>query len=501
MDGEKPPRIDPKVDAAASQFLAHAFAEARREQIIPKLPRGNRWQRYDGPWPPYYAIWEIARSESARPLIAALREAYPNRFGVESKFPFKDPQEYVRAFLQAVIAGTVLRRGRLAANSRISKSMLAELHRVVSMEGQRFGCLWLLHDVDFRGVSTEQIGKLTLYSPSSPPEMLVASLLPGVIWASDQRYPSPGAPHQGLLYGTGSSPGHHWDVTTPLNRAMGRFMQALRLATGTTASLRMIWMGETSMVHVQMPEALPQAEALVFESRWRRVARLAPQDLSGLRRLTAMIVRLEDQQATRPKKEGVLPPVVIAMRRHSRSLRSIPWQDAVLELSTALETCLGPTQKEQEIGLTLRTRAAHLLAHDDSEQADAIYRDITDLYGLRSDIIHGNPELKKDLPTMWEERGYNQVLTEDRMMLLLDRWRDIVRRSITARLMLSDPTLGTPLWPIVGNQPPVDRWLVRRDKRHELRERIVAGAVSYGLPLLADPAPALVDYLHRSEQE
>jgi len=48
----------------------------------------------------------------------------------------------------------------------------------------------------------------------------------------------------------------------------------------------------------------------------------------------------------------------------------------VLELATALEACLGPRNKDQEIGLTLRTRAAHLLAHDDSEGG----RKVLDLY-------------------------------------------------------------------------------------------------------------------------
>lgn len=76
---------------------------------------------------------------------------------------------------------------------------------------------------------------------------------------------------------------------------------------------------------------------------------------------------------------------------------------------------------------------------------------------------------------------------------LLDRWRDIVRRAITARLMLADESLGTPLWTLVGDDAAVDRSLVRRDHRDRWRERIVAGATSYGLQLLADPAPPLID--------
>lgn len=63
--------------------------------------------------------------------------------------------------------------------------------------------------------------------------------------------------------------------------------------------------------------------------------------------------------------------------------------------------------------------------------------------------------------------------------------------------MLGDATLGVAaLWPLVGEEPPVDRYLARRDRRDEWCARIVDGATAYGLPLLADPAPPLIDYLH-----
>jgi hypothetical protein len=169
----------------------------------------------------------------------------------------------------------------------------------------------------------------------------------------------------------------------------------------------------------------------------------------------------------------------------------------VLELATALEACLGPRNKDQEIGLTLRTRAAHLLAHDDFEQAEAIYRDLTDLYNMRSDIIHGNPEWTKSPEKLWADRGYRHIFERDRTHALLDRWRDIVRRAITARLMLGDVTLKDgALWPLTGEEPAVDRLMARKDRRDEWRARIVDGAAAYGLPLLAERAPPLIDYLH-----
>jgi hypothetical protein len=491
------PVIDSAVATEARKFLARALAEYRRFGIIPTVRRRNRWDRSEGPWPPYYAWYDIDdRDAMAAGFIAALRAAYPARFGEESKFPYKDPEQYVRAYLSAVIAAGLIEDGRVRARSQAATAMLHELHQSVIQDGQRFGVLWLIGDVDFAAVDREKVGDITLLRPTFPAEMLVSRLLPGALWAHDHGYPMPGAKHSGLMWAIGAGSGHHWDVTTPINNGMGRFMQALRLATAATSVERMVWLGEPSMIHIQPQEAWPQVEQGPME--WlRRVAKISPEQLPGLRRLASMMDRLEVPSDEKQNKKGALPGIVVAIRRYSRSHRVPLWQDTVLELSTALEACLGPRNKDQEIGLTLRTRAAHLLAHDDSEQAETIYKDLTDLYTLRSDIIHGNPKWTRTPEDLLKDRGYEHIWERDRMHTMLDRWRDIVRRAITARLMLGDATLGEgALWPLAGQEPPVDRYLARRDRRDEWRTRIVDGAAAYGLPLLADPAPPLIDYLH-----
>jgi hypothetical protein len=490
------PVIDKRVAVEARKFLTVALAQYRRLGVIPKVRRQNRWETYEGgPWPPWGAWFDIPDREALMAdFVAALRAAYPARFGEVIKFPYKDPEEYVRAFLSAVVAAGIVGEGRVSARSRATTAMLHELHRSVTQEGQTFGVLWLISDVNLSAVDREKVGGITLLRPGSSPEMLVSRLLPGALWAHERHYP--GGRRTGLLWASGTGPGHHWDVTTPLNNGMGRFMQALRLATAATSLERMVWLGEPSMIHVQFQAAWPQAEDGPMDTHWRRVATLTPDYLPGLRRLTATMDRLEAPSASTEKK-GALPAIVIAIRRYSRSHRIRTWQDTVLELATALEACLGPSDKRQEIGLTLRTRAAHLLAHDDSEQAETIYKDLTDLYNMRSDIIHGNSKWTRTPEELWTDRGYEHIFETDRTHTLLDRWRDIVRRAINARLLLGDATLdGGALWPLTGREPVVDRLLVRKDVRDQWRTRIVDGAATYGLPLLADPAPPLIDYLH-----
>jgi Apea-like HEPN len=354
-----------------------------------------------------------------------------------------------------------------------------------------------LSEIRLKSLRTDHINLETLKKvrPSGHGGVTVSGRVSRSIQAGDSARLSdravaalPGARHQGLLYAEGVSDGDHWDVTPWKTAEINHILNAIRLATATTSRPNMIWTGEPSWVHIELPLANPQPDDF-FESSWRRVAAIEPEQLDGLSRMAAMLGSLEEN-GTR-----TVPAVIVSVWRYARSFRMSSWQDTVLDLATALEACFGPNHKE-EIGLTLRTRAAHLLAPDDANQAEAIYTDVQDLYGLRSDVIHGNPKLRRTLPQLWEARGYEHVLDTDRLYVLMDRWRDIVRRAITARLMLADPSLGDPLWPMSGNGTNVDGCLVRSDARAEWRQRIVDGSVAYRLPFLADQAPPLIDYLH-----
>ena len=485
--------LDKDLEAAASAFLRHAFAEARREGIVPRSRPKSQWEERDSPWPPYWACWEIARNDIAAPLAAELRRVYPDRFGVESGFPYKDPRQYITAFLRGVIAETVIRESTLTVKSPAVPVMLHELDRVASADGQRYGCLWVVSDLDFKAVDETTADGITLLGPRHR-QMAVSMLLPEALWVGDRGYPMPGTKHQGLLWASGQTEGNSWDIAQPLSDRIGRFVNALRLATGTTGRTQMVWTGEPSMIHVQQPNAIPQDDE-ILGSQWRRVPRLSPDQLAGLCDLAALLERIEGPTPPwHTAKVQPMPAVILSIGRYARSFRAAPWQDIVLDLATALEACLA-TGTRDEIGLTLRTRASHLLAHDDSDQAEAIYKDIDDLYTVRSDIIHGRPTLQRPLDELYRARRYEHNDWSDSLQVLLDRWRDVVRRAITARLMLADDRVATPpLWPWTGNQPSVDLALTRRDSRDKWRARIVEGAEAYGLPLLATQAPPLVDY-------
>jgi len=131
------------------------------------------------------------------------------------------------------------------------------------------------------------------------------------------------------------------------------------------------------------------------------------------------------------------------------------------------------SKKDAEgLSLRLRSRAAALLSID-SDPAQPIFNDITQLYDLRTRLVHGAELTQKDFRKM--VRGISTV-PEERVESMfgiglgfaLDRLRDLVRRAILARLGLAAG--DDPLWPLRGDAP-VERQLADDDTRRAWRQR------------------------------
>ena len=116
-----------------------------------------------------------------------------------------------------------------------------------------------------------------------------------------------------------------------LNHRIGRFALAVRLATGSTGPNRMVWVGEPSMVHIEMPEAHPQYEETFLASYWRRIAVLRPEDLPGLDALVSLIERAQHE---RGKQDAGGIRVSVALGRFSRTFPTSDWREVVLDLGS-----------------------------------------------------------------------------------------------------------------------------------------------------------------------
>ena len=104
------------------------------------------------------------------------------------------------------------------------------------------------------------------------------------------------------------------------------------------ARIWMVWMGEPSMFHIEMPEAHPQYEDAFMPSHWRRIAIVRPEDLPGLSALDSLIARAGQERG----KQDFVAAVSVAMGRFSRTFTTNDWREVVLDLTTALEAALGP---------------------------------------------------------------------------------------------------------------------------------------------------------------
>jgi hypothetical protein len=186
----------------------------------------------------------------------------------------------------------------------------------------------------------------------------------------------------------------------------------------------------------------------------------------------------------------------MAISRFTESYLSDKWDTQLLSLTTALEGAVSGTDTT-DVLLRLKTRAAALLSEPD-DPASQIFDDIAKIYELRSKLAHGGSYKVTKFTT-----AVHQVSTVPHSAPLgvavgfvIDRLRDIVRRSILARLCLSSST--DPSWPLdddVGVDACLADDATRSAWRAAWRERL--GDI--GAPESAMHASQAVDFLSEDD--
>jgi hypothetical protein len=219
---------------------------------------------------------------------------------------------------------------------------------------------------------------------------------------------------------------------------------------------------------------------------WRRVGVVEPGQLAGI---DAIANRLCELDATSAKT--IPPALAVALSRFNRSHRRSPWADAVIDIAIGLEAALSTGEKD-EITLRIRSRAANLLARP-GDPPGAIFREVGDLLRVRGKVAHGEPIPQKRWNDLFAARGLTQIMVEDRVAVLFDGWRDLLRRAILARLLLDDAGLWS-----IGSTPSggVDEALIDPVQRRTWRRAIRRHAGELGIQASIDKAPPLRDFLH-----
>jgi hypothetical protein len=181
-----------------------------------------------------------------------------------------------------------------------------------------------------------------------------------------------------------------------------------------------------------------------------RPAVISPASVQPVERLLA----LYDGTEHRAPKE-VVHGLQMAVLKFTTSFAPKPWFEKVVDLTTALEATLSGTDKA-DVTMRICSRAGQILSTDrDSPQT--IYGDVKALFDLRSNLVHGSVITEKQLDK-WIATV--SVVSPDRtprmrIELVVDTLRDLVRRSILARLVLNDDGR----WRLRGDPPPIDQSL------------------------------------------
>jgi hypothetical protein len=234
---------------------------------------------------------------------------------------------------------------------------------------------------------------------------------------------------------------------------LSTLLTAIRLVTGSTAHMLVVAEGSPSHVSPLGRQLRRQPHAGMMRIGYRH-ARLTPEFLVAVDRL------LRGDLGLLLRADAASSDLLVALGRFNRVMgnHEEPLLDRLMDVSIGLEAALGGPDRA-DLALRLRTRAALLLGVDE-DSPDALYDDVKVLYDLRSKVVHGDPaaidRLLKILPRVRTRR--TSRLQGEQLQLVLDRYCDVLRRAIAARIALG---MGKqPLWPVQETPPDVDRSLV-----------------------------------------
>jgi hypothetical protein len=418
-----------------------------------------------------------------------LRAAFPRRFSGDPKADmfYGRSRGWPVPLVRAVVAMAVVHHEELSEAGRTADHCIDELVAIAGAPDQLFRLIQVVDGVDVAQVDGAEIAGIRLYPAPFPPQHGVSRFMPEAIHVNESLHLLARGP-AAILVGDVRSDRDRWQVVDSVRQKILRVVTALRLVTAGTINETSEFVGEPTMVHVIPPEATPIPWEELFDW-WHRPATIRAEMLPGIARVAALINDWGED----------LPSLVPAIGRYNRSFRPAIWQDSVVDLAVALEAALAG-DSQHELSLTLKSRAAHLLATG-TDSETAIWDDVEDLYDMRSRVVHGDiiPKRRWDA-VLARARVPEKHFDRVRLSAAKDRWRDILRRAILARLTLAGYGEEERLW-TAKPKAKVDRALADPIQRSAWREAFAARCKALGIPGANEAAPPLVDRHERKRNE
>lgn len=465
------------VRADAVAMLDEAFTSLVRERVIP-CPASHPYVRVGRD---YYGS-DVMNGSAFRKFEQSLCRLFPRHFEKpeQAQFPPEFPHMYALSLLEAAIArlGTA-GEPYIAASATVEQVILEFIDRLDSPTID-LACARMVSHLTTVDRSVLTIGPVTVVptgrgeSPSR-----IASIIPTAPAAFNREVPHHFSRPEALVAARTSVP-NPYDMIAPAIPTVDRFLLAIRLLYSVTSTGIYEVTGETT--EICRYAARLRVLDYVEHPLCLRPAVLSEDSAGPIQ----AILTLYDTVIPPQTDKQLIQPLDMAFLKYGGTFSAKGWDEAVVDLTTALEASLSGTDRT-DISLRVCTRAAALLATDD-DNPSVIFGDLKILYDLRSCLVHGAAISRKTMEGWLKDLSVVRKgdMPNMRIQRAVDRLRDLVRRAIIARLLLA----ADDRWPLVGNPPSIDRTLVDWKKSSQWREAWHARLADIGAPAaIGPPAP------------
>lgn len=432
---------------AARGFFDHAISVLKHQHVIP-LPVFRPYlevgRDYFGP--------DLAGPEIDR-FTAAIGQLHPKFAAPVASRGLDFPGPYVYQFLELCIARLTKGRREYSSLDPIVDRAMRDIQNQIMQADSPVACCRVVSHMSTITKEPIRLGNVSVvplvgapWEHSSEVRQVINSVIPDAESVYGNEPPSSFNPPESVVVirGAGNQP---YEATNELSREIERILMVIRLLEGATCGSIYEVRGETSRGRRgrhQLVLFQGNAGSILTGSQAKRTAVL---DVNHADKIGALgeILRSVDV----PKEGMAFTSFSLALQRFQRSYHVDQWFDQLIDLTTAFEGALSGTDK-YDVLLRLRMRSAVLLSTE-VDPVEAIFKDVGHLYDLRSSLIHGAALKQKDLV-----KNVNAISTVPAgtpfgvaIDLAVDRIRDLVRRSLLARICLADG--ADPIWPLASD--------------------------------------------------
>jgi Apea-like HEPN len=466
------------VRADAVAMITEAFASLRELHVLPCSvyhPYVRVGRDYEGA--------AVMRGEAFTKFDETLKRLYPDWFqSTRPDFPRSFPNQFAFSLIQASIARLGRSGEDYQASSETVEALIVQLIDYLDAGTASVSCARMVCHLMTEDRKELLVGDVTVLAQSLWNEVgQIAEVIPTAPSAFNRERPQFFARPEALVVASASGP-DPFALISSAQLPINRFLLAIRLLYGVTATGIYQVTGEDSAIcrydaHLDLMDYDSHPFAL-------RPAVLSSADVAPI----AALLEVYDRTEHRTEKE-VVHPLEMAVLKFSGTFSANGWFENIVDLTTALEASLSGTDRS-DIALRVSSRAAALLSTD-RDGPSTIFADLKKLYDLRSQLVHGATVLTKDVDNKATSLSVARVNASRRMRvdLMVDRLRDLVRRSILARLVLNDQ--GT--WPLRGEQPLVDQLFADPAIAQEWRESWHEAMTAMGAGSSIHPPTPLAD--------